>query len=192
MMASYAEEVRQALQMSEWAKQGGAIDQNTCFRLLAECFARRRMKADENPTNKMIFIGNGGSAAIAEHMATDYTKAGGIRAQAFNSGSLLTCLANDHRFEEVFARAVNLYADPRDILVAVSSSGMSQDILLGAEAGREKNCVVVTLSGFNADNPLRRLGNYNIYVPSSRYGIVEIAHYMILHALLDHIAGDRV
>lgn len=191
MMKKYLKAVDQALQRSQWTIGGGAVKPDVGFLKLAECLSRRQRDGSSKLQSKIMFIGNGGSAAIAEHMATDYTKAGHMRAQAFNSGSLLTCLANDYSFDEVFSRAVGLYADENDILVAISSSGASRDILLGAEAGKER-CCVVTLSGFHPDNPLRLLGYYNIYVPSLNYGTVEIAHYMILHALLDHIAGNRM
>jgi len=190
MMMKYLEAVGQALQESEWTIKGKAVEPDVGFAKLAECL-KRRQEDSPVPQSKIMFVGNGGSAAIAEHMATDYTKAGRMRAQAFNSGSLLTCLANDYSFEEVFSRAVKMYADENDILVVISSSGRSRNVLRAAEAGQER-CCVVTLSGFHQDNPLRQLGYYNIYVPSLRYGTVEIAHYMILHALLDHIAGDRV
>ncbi len=135
--------------------------------------------------HKLIFIGNGASAAISSHMATDFWKNGGIRAVAFNDSSLLTCIGNDCGTEFLFAKPVNMFADPGDILVAISSSGQSANILKGVQAAREKNCQVITLSGFKADNPLRFMGDLNFYVPAENYGPVEILHHSICHCILD-------
>lgn len=98
---------------------------------------------------KLIFIGNGGSAAISSHLATDFWKTGGIKALAFNDSSLLTCIGNDYGYEHVFAKPISMFADPGDILMAISSSGQSPNILNGVKAAREKNCQVITFSGFH-------------------------------------------
>lgn len=139
--------------------------------------------------NKLMFVGNGGSAAIASHMAVDYSKNGGLRSLAFNDGAMLTCLSNDLGYENVFARPVELYGRPGDLLIAVSSSGRSPNILKAVEAARAAGCWVMTLSGFGADNPLRRTGDVNLYVASDQYGFVEITHLSLLHAMLDLAMG---
>src|SRR3989344_8826745 len=113
--------------------------------------------------NKLVFIGNGGSAAICSHMAIDFTNAGKMRAIDFNSGPLITCLANDYGFENFFAKAIEIHGRKDDIIMAISSSGKSKDILCGVEAGKNLGCQVVTLSGFNQDNPLFSMGDINIY-----------------------------
>lgn len=137
---------------------------------------------------KLLFIGNGGSATVASHFAEDFSKMAGIRAIAWNDGPLLTCLANDYSFEEVFQKAIEIYADSGDVLFAISSSGKSPNIRNGAEAATKLGCKVVTLSGFAEGNPLSQLGNINIHTPSNSYGVVESSHSIIIHALLDHIA----
>ena len=142
--------------------------------------------------NKLIFLGNGGSAAIASHMATDYSKNGDIRSLAFNDGSMLTCLGNDLGYELVFAKQIELYGRPGDVVIAISSSGRSANILNAVKAARVTQCAVVTFSGFGPDNPLRKLGDTNFYVGSDRYGFVEIAHLTICHAILDFACGLRV
>lgn len=134
---------------------------------------------------KIIFIGNGGSAAIAAHMAIDYWKNGGFPALTFNEPSLLTCISNDYGYEWVFDKPVRRFASAGDVLVAISSSGKSPNILNGVKAGRDTKCRVITLSGFGADNPLRRTGDLNFYVKSHSYGVVEIAHLSILHSILE-------
>ena len=142
--------------------------------------------------NKLMFIGNGGSAAIAGHMAIDFSNNGGMRAVCFNDAAAITCLANDFGFEEVFARQLGFYAYPGDVLYAISSSGRSADILRAVEAARRLGCQVITLSGFRADNPLRTLGNVNFYVAREEYGMVEVAHTALIHAVVDlKIRRDR-
>ena len=135
--------------------------------------------------NKLIYIGNGGSAAIASHLAIDYSKNGGIRSLAFNDLSALTCLGNDLGYENVFAKQIDFHARPGDLLIAISSSGKSPNILAGVAAARARNCSIVTLSGFSEENALRRTGDVNFYVQSSAYGFVEIAHLSLCHAILD-------
>ena len=142
--------------------------------------------------NKLIFIGNGGSAAIASHMATDYSKNGNVRALALNDGAMLTCLGNDLGYDRVFAKQVELHARPDDLVVAISSSGRSANILNAVKSARVAKCAVVTLSGFSPENPLRSLGDVNFYLASDRYGFVEIGHLTICHAILDFICGLRV
>lgn len=137
--------------------------------------------------NKVMFIGNGGSAAIASHMAIDFWKNGGIRATAFNDCSLLTCLGNDFDYKHVFEKPIEMFADQGDVLIAISSSGKSENILLGVGAARAKSCRVITFSGFDKTNPLRRMGDYNFYVPSMAYGPVEVIHQSLCHCLLDYI-----
>ena len=136
---------------------------------------------------KLIFIGNGASAAISSHLATDYWKNGGMRAMAFNDAALLTCVSNDIGYKYVFEKSVEMFADKKDILVAISSSGKSENVLRGVGAARKKGCGVITLSGFKPGNPLRRTGDINFYVPSGQYGHVEILHHSICHCALEYI-----
>src|SRR3989338_6359413 len=147
----------------------------------------RLVKLVANKDNKVIFIGNGGSAAIASHMAIDFWKNGGIRATAFNDGSLLTCVSNDFGYKHVFEKPLQMFANDGDVLVAISSSGKSENIMQGVDAAQSKGCSVITLSGFDKSNPLRSKGIYNFYVPASEYGPVEITHQYICHCILDTI-----
>ncbi len=140
---------------------------------------------------KAIFIGNGGSAAIASGMAIDYWKNGGIRAVAFNDAALLTCISNDYGYQHVFAKPIEMFADRGDVLIAISSSGQSENILRGVEAGEKAGCRIVTMSGFAPTNPLRELGELRFYVPSDAYAHVEIVHQAICDAIRDRIIAER-
>ena len=130
--------------------------------------------------NKLIFIGNGGSAAIASHQAVDFWKNGGLDAIAFNDASLLTCISNDFGYHRVFAEPVKRFARRGDVLIAISSSGKSLNILEAVREALGTGCEVITLSGFDPTNPLRSLGELNFYVPSHSYGVVEVTHLMLL------------
>lgn len=137
--------------------------------------------------NKIMLIGNGGSAAIASHQATDLWKNGGIRALAFNDASLLTCAANDYGYSEVFAKPVERFGDAGDVLIAISSSGQSASIVNAVKVAREKDCFVIGFSGFDQSNSLRSLGDLNFYLSSHSYGIVEVGHLLLLHAIVDDV-----
>ncbi len=147
------------------------------------------IRATQARGNKLMVIGNGGSAAIASHLATDYTKNGGIPTQAFNDGSMLTCLGNDLGYENVFAKQIAMFAQKQDLLIAISSSGKSPNILAGVAAARAAGCAVATFSGFTPQNPLRGTGDVNFYVASDQYGFVEILHLALCHAILDILMG---
>ena len=134
---------------------------------------------------KIMMVGNGGSAGIASHQAVDYWKNGKIRATAFNDSSLLTCISNDFSYAEVFSKPIEQFADKGDIAFCISSSGSSKNILNAAEQAKRSGCSVITFSGFKADNPLRKMGDLNFYLPSHSYGYVEILHLYIIHCILD-------
>ena len=146
---------------------------------------RRMAHEAHNAGNKIMFVGNGGSAGICSHLAIDFSKNGGLRAMAFNDPSALTCLGNDLGYENVFAKQIELHGRAGDLLVAISSSGRSPNILNAVKAARAANCKVVTYSGFTEDNDLRSAGDVNFFVHSKEYGFVEVAHLALCHAVLD-------
>lgn len=140
---------------------------------------------------KLMFIGNGASASMSSHMSTDFWKTCGIRAVAFNDSSLLTCLGNDYGYEYIFEKSVEMFADRGDVLVAISSSGKSENILRGVNSAKSKECTVITLSGFKDDNPLYSVGDFNFYVPAQEYGPVEVIHHSICHCILNAISNHK-
>lgn len=130
---------------------------------------------------KVLLIGNGGSAAIASHIAVDLNKNAHLRAISLTDPSMLTCYANDYSYPDVYREQVLRFADPFDVLIAISSSGFSVNIRKAVVAAKERFAFTVTLSGFKPDNPLRELGDLNYYAPASEYGLVEISHLALLH-----------
>jgi D-sedoheptulose 7-phosphate isomerase len=184
-LSGYAHCIAAVVQAVEvTSAEGRPLDSTVTARRLAEVAREVHARG-----NKLVFIGNGGSAAIASHMATDFSKNGNVRALAFNDAAMLTCLGNDLGFERVFAKQIELHAREGDLVFAISSSGRSPDILAAVAAAQAACCTIVTLSGFSADNALRRMGEFNFYIDSDRYGFVEIGHLTICHAVLDLICG---
>jgi D-sedoheptulose 7-phosphate isomerase len=151
----------------------------------------KQMRAAHDAGNRLFFIGNGGSAGISSHMATDYSKNGGMRASALTDASAITCLANDYGYEHVFEKQIEWHARAGDILIAISSSGRSKNILNAVKAARECGCIIYTFSGFTADNPLRLMGDLNFYLANKEYGFVEVGHLALLHTVLDIQMGWR-
>lgn len=159
---------------------GDPVSHEAFFALVTQ-----EMRSAHQRGNKIIFVGNGGSSGIASHMAIDFAKNGKLRATALNDAAALTCLGNDLGYDKVFSEQISMQARTGDILVAISSSGRSPNILNAVRAARASGCRVVTLSGFSPDNPLRSLGDYNLFVASGEYGFVEVAHLALIHAILD-------
>ncbi len=154
------------------------------FPIMIGHFARMR-----DGDGKLLFVGNGASASIASHMALDFSKNGKVPALAFNDAAALTALSNDEGYDQVFAKQIEYFAAETDLLIAISSSGNSENIVKAVQAARAKGCGVLTLSGLGADNKLRQLGDYNLFVPSGEYGFVEVVHGGLIHALLDIFMG---
>ena len=141
---------------------------------------------------KILIFGNGGSAAISSHFSVDLTKNAGLRCINCNEADLITCFANDYGFERWVEKAVDFYGDAGDLLIVISSSGSSENMLNGVKAARNGNFrAVVTLSGFAENNPLRQLGDINLWVNSSAYNFVENNHQIWLLAIVDLIIGSR-
>lgn len=131
------------------------------------------------------FIGNGGSAAIASHMTSDFKKNGNMRTGALLDASVLTCFGNDFGYDRVFSKQIEQQGNEGDLLVAISSSGNSMNIVNAVNEARKKGMTVITFSGFQKENKINALGDINVHVAISHYGIVESAHVTILQQVVD-------
>ncbi|RMG82541.1 MAG: SIS domain-containing protein, partial [Bacteroidetes bacterium] len=138
-------------------------------------------------SDNVFFVGNGGSNAITSHMMEDYAKVGRIRSFSFTDSALITCFSNDYGHENAMREWLKIYFQPGDVLIAISSSGNSANIVNAANFAKEMNGKVITLSGFKPDNLLRKTGDVNFHIPVENYGIVECYHQVILHVILDEI-----
>ena len=146
----------------------------------------------QTSNSKVIVAGNGGSAAIASHVSVDLTKNAKIRCLNFNEADLITCFANDYGFERWVEKAIDFYGDEGDLLILISSSGQSENMLNGVKAARSGNFKsVVTLSGFAQDNPLNQLGDINLWLDSNAYNFVENIHQIWLLMIVDLVIGKR-
>lgn len=142
---------------------------------------------------KVMIIGNGGSAAIASHLQNDLCKAAQIRAMVFTEQPLLTALSNDISYEAAYRELVKLWADKDDMLVSISSSGRSKNIVGAVTVARDQGCKpIITVSGFLPDNPLRIMGDLNLYVSSKEYGYVELAHSVLTHYISDQTSRSKL
>ncbi|CAD6877976.1 hypothetical protein [Methylomonas albis] len=162
--------------------QGQALDGETVIQELLTEFARVR-----DQQAKIMVLGNGGSAAIASHVITDLRNVGGLCALTLHEAAPLTCFTNDFGYEQAFAKQISAFANPDDLLIAISSSGQSLNIVNAVQAANAKGLPIMTLSGFKADNPLRKLGRWNCWLDSSHYGMVELGHLFVLHHITDHL-----
>ena len=142
-------------------------------------------RAMQDRGGQLYIIGNGGSAGMASHMAADACKNGHLRAMAFNDPALLTATSNDLAYDQVFSLPLERLARPGDLVIAISSSGNSPNIVRALETSRTLGLETVTLTGMRADNRARTLGDLNFFVPLLRYGWAESAHQVILHYWFD-------
>ena len=142
-------------------------------------------------------IGNGGSAAIADHLCCDFTKgthAEGhpvVRTQSMNANvALYTAVANDFGFERVFSYQVEMLGRAGDVLVAISSSGNSANIVHAVAAAKAAGMTTIGLSGFSGGT-LKDAADIALHIDAPNYGIVEDAHQALCHVLAQFIATAR-
>ena len=137
--------------------------------------------------NKIMIFGNGGSAAMASHIAVDFTKAVGIRATNYNEADLITCLSNDFGYQNWVSKALEFYADKGDTIILISSSGASPNIINGAKKANEMGLKVISFTGFKKLNAVSKNSYLNFWVNSNEYNIIEMAHHVWLVSLVDYI-----
>ena len=142
-------------------------------------------------SDTIYVIGNGGNMAVASHAAADITRLTDKPVWCLDSQSLLTSIANDYGYENVFESALKFYADKGDALIAISSSGMSRNILNAVNFANKNGLYVITFSGFNSKNSLKNLGKINFFVESKSYNVVEMTHHIWLVSIVDYLADNR-
>lgn len=139
---------------------------------------------------KVLIFGNGGSAAIASHLTVDFINAAKIQAMNLNEPSIITCFSNDYGYENWVDKAIECYAEKGDLVILISSSGQSKNIINGAKKALEIGIPLITLTGFSKNNPLNKLGNINFWADSSSYNIVESIHQMWLLSVVDYLINE--
>ncbi|WP_440938085.1 SIS domain-containing protein [Candidatus Pelagibacter sp.] len=139
---------------------------------------------------KIIISGNGGSAAIASHFSVDMTKNGKVRCINFNESDLITCFSNDYGYENWIKKAINFFSDSGDLIILISSSGNSKNIINAAKFAKSKKHKLITLSGFKGKNKLSKLGDINLIVNSNNYNLIENSHQYWLLSLVDMLNAN--
>lgn len=152
---------------------------------LAECVSK---------SSKIIILGNGGSSAIASHIAVDYRKFLNKRVDVLTDASMLTMMTNDYGQENSYAKFIEMNYEPNTLVILISSSGNSENIIRAFHKSVELDCGIVTLSGFDENNKLKTLSEttdsakvfVNYHVNNNSYGTVENMHQIFLHAIIDN------
>ena len=140
---------------------------------------------------KILIFGNGGSAAIASHVSVDLTKNAKIRTVNFNESDLITCFSNDYGYARWVEKSVDFYADSKDTLVLISSSGKSQNMINACKAAKRKKIKVISLTGHTKNNPLSKIADLSLWINSKAYNFVENTHQIWLLTVCDLIIGRR-
>ena len=141
---------------------------------------------------KILIFGNGGSAAIASHFSIDLTKNAKIRCTNYNESDLITCFSNDYGYERWVEMAIKYYGNKGDVLIVISSSGKSKNIINGCIAAKKKKFLkIITLTGHSMNNPVKKLGDINLWVNSKAYNYIENIHQFWLLSLVDLIIGKK-
>ena len=150
------------------------------------------MVSAQKSKNKIMIFGNGGSAAIASHVSVDLTKNANIRCTNYNEADLITCFANDYGYERWIEKAIDFYADQNDVLILISSSGKSKNMINACKSAKNKKISkIITFTGHDKNNPLSKLGDINFWINSKAYNFVENTHQIWLLAICDLIIGKR-
>ena len=139
----------------------------------------------------LFLVGNGGSAAVVSHILTDFINVAKLNARTLHESSLLSCMSNDYGYENSFSEPLSTLAREKDLLVAVSSSGRSPNIHNAVKSIKKVGGEAITLSGFDQDNSLKSMGDLNIWLDSTSYGLVEIGHLFYLHYLSGRLEIKR-
>ena len=139
---------------------------------------------------RLIFIGNGASASLSSHAATDFTKQAKIPSIAFNDHNLITAFSNDYGYENWVSKAIEFYSNPNDLLIFISVSGESKNLINGLNFAKKRNLKTASLTGSEINNPLKSNCDSSVWVNSKSYNIVEAIHTIYITAIIDLIVGN--
>ncbi len=141
---------------------------------------------------KVYIVGNGGSSSIASHISVDLAKVAKVPSSTFNNSNLITCFANDYGYQNWVVESIKSYMNKNDMIILISSSGTSKNIVNAAKYCKKNNIELITLSGFNKNNPLSKLGRVNFHIPSKQYNFIEMSHHIILVYIVDVLAKNKL
>ncbi len=142
-------------------------------------------------SRRLIFLGNGGSMSTCSHMAHDFLKVGKIKTICPESSNLITCLANDYGVEQMWEEWLEVQREPGDLLIVISSSGNSQNLINAVKYFKRWDDHVITITGFSPDNKLNHLGEVNVHLETDNFGVHEQFSGVFLHSILDDIVNEQ-
>ncbi len=146
------------------------------------------LKSSKAKKKTIHVFGNGGSASISSHFSLDLTMNTDLKAKNYNEAAMITCFANDFGYENFIFKSLKLYASKNDILFLISSSGKSKNMLQGVKAARELEFdKIITLTGFEKTNPLKKEGDLNLWANSKSYNFVENTHQLWSLLIVDFL-----
>ena len=139
---------------------------------------------------RLIFVGNGASASLSSHAATDFTKQAKIPSIAFNDHNLITALSNDYGYEYWVSKAIEYYSNKNDLLIFISVSGESKNIINGMKIAKKRNIKTASLTGSKEKNTLKSNTDISLWVDSKAYNIVECIHTIWITLVIDMFVGN--
>ena len=149
----------------------------------------KQMTIDLRQNGRIIYmIGNGASASMASHFSADLAKNAHVHTQVFTDLALLTAVANDLSYDQIFVEPLRRRLTPNDMLVAISSSGNSPNVVNACRFAAEVGASVITVTAMNAKNKMRQIGDLNFWIPANTYGMAETSHACILHYWMDSVS----
>ena len=138
--------------------------------------------------NNIHVFGNGGSASIASHFSMDLMNNSNLKCFSYNDPSLITCYANDFKFENWISRTIEKYGKKNDILIIISSSGKSKNMINALLAAKKKKFKkIISFTGFSKNNFICKNSDVNFWVNSKQYNIIENIHQFYLLMIVDLI-----
>jgi D-sedoheptulose 7-phosphate isomerase len=140
-------------------------------------------------SKRLVFLGNGGSHH--GHLTHDFLKVGKIPSIAIEGASLLTCLFNDYPKEEAYKEWLKVQLQDGDLVIGISSSGESLNVINAIKYAKEQGNKTITLTGFKSNNHLSNYGDINVYFCTGSYGCHEIYSLAFLHSILDDIVKEN-
>ena len=143
------------------------------------------IKKNIDSNNTIFIVGNGGSASIASHVSVDFARVAKVKSLTFNNSNLITCFANDYGYENWVKESIKSYCSINDLLILISSSGKSANIVNAAKYCNDHKIDLITLSGFTKNNELSKLGKINFHVNSKDYNHIEMVHLIILVSIVN-------
>ena len=180
--SNYFKSINLALKNAKYKSKKDIVDNKTFFEIINSKINRLR-----DSRNRLFFLGNGASSAFANHMALDFSKNGNILSRSLSDSALYSALSNDYSFESAIIEFLKIEdINSNDLVIAISASGNSPNIVNALNFCKEKNIETLSLSGLDSTNKSIKLSTYSIYVPMKTYGIVECAHQIFLHLILDN------